>query len=304
VFRDGTKIGTATGTTYADTTVSAGTTYGYAVAAVDSQGTVGALSTSVSATTPAPPTPPGAVGNLVATATSGTRVTLTWNAATAGTNAVAGYQISRGGTLLTTVPGTTYVDNSVAPSTAYTYTVTAVDSANLTGPPTSASVTTPAAPVTNLIPNPGFETWSGGVPTGWVSYGGATTKFTQSSTSPHSGSSVVDVSTTNANYAAAGATYQPASVTTGRTYSASCWVRSNVSITVTLQQKEYTSSWGTPVGSPTSNTIALKLGDNVWHQLSVTYTVLKTGDILNLTAYSTNLKTGSGSFQVDDCSLS
>ncbi|MEU8687423.1 PHB depolymerase family esterase [Streptomyces sp. NPDC048665] len=51
VYRDGTKVGSATGTTYTDTGLSAGTTYGYTVAAVDSSGAVGASSVSVTATT-------------------------------------------------------------------------------------------------------------------------------------------------------------------------------------------------------------------------------------------------------------
>ncbi|MBX7551807.1 PHB depolymerase family esterase [Streptomyces sp. tea 10] len=54
VYRDGTKVGSATGTTYTDTGLSAGTTYGYTVAAVDSSGAVGASSASVTATTTGP----------------------------------------------------------------------------------------------------------------------------------------------------------------------------------------------------------------------------------------------------------
>ncbi|MER6074543.1 PHB depolymerase family esterase [Streptomyces sp. NPDC001817] len=51
VYRDGTKVGSATGTTYTDSGLSAGTSYSYTVAAVDSSGAVGASSTSVTATT-------------------------------------------------------------------------------------------------------------------------------------------------------------------------------------------------------------------------------------------------------------
>ena len=53
-------------------------------------------------------------------------VSLTWNAST-DANGVSGYDISRNGTLLATVPGTTtsYADTAVTANTAYTYSVTA-----------------------------------------------------------------------------------------------------------------------------------------------------------------------------------
>ncbi|AKJ15500.1 esterase [Streptomyces incarnatus] len=51
VYRDGTKVGSATGTSYTDTGLSAGTSYRYTVAAVDSTGAVGASSSAVTATT-------------------------------------------------------------------------------------------------------------------------------------------------------------------------------------------------------------------------------------------------------------
>ncbi|MFF2775494.1 poly(3-hydroxybutyrate) depolymerase [Streptomyces sp. NPDC058052] len=53
VYRDGTKVNTApvTATTYTDSGLTAGTTYGYAVSATDASGTAGARSAAVSATT-------------------------------------------------------------------------------------------------------------------------------------------------------------------------------------------------------------------------------------------------------------
>ncbi|MFF0793983.1 PHB depolymerase family esterase [Streptomyces spiralis] len=51
VYRGGTKVGSATGTSYTDTGLSAGTSYTYTVAAVDSSGAAGASSASVTATT-------------------------------------------------------------------------------------------------------------------------------------------------------------------------------------------------------------------------------------------------------------
>ncbi|MEV6977765.1 PHB depolymerase family esterase [Kitasatospora sp. NPDC093806] len=57
VFRDGIRIASPTGTAYTDGGLSAGTGYGYAVAAVGADGTVGARSATVTATTPGGPAP-------------------------------------------------------------------------------------------------------------------------------------------------------------------------------------------------------------------------------------------------------
>ncbi|MER6983635.1 PHB depolymerase family esterase [Streptomyces carpinensis] len=51
VYRDGTKAGSTTGTSYTDTGLSAGTSYSYTVAAVDATGAAGAPSAPVTATT-------------------------------------------------------------------------------------------------------------------------------------------------------------------------------------------------------------------------------------------------------------
>jgi chitodextrinase len=56
IFRNGTQVGTATNTSYQDTGLSSGATYGYAVAAYDAAGNTSAQSASVSVTTPAPTT--------------------------------------------------------------------------------------------------------------------------------------------------------------------------------------------------------------------------------------------------------
>ncbi|MFF6958696.1 PHB depolymerase family esterase [Streptomyces sp. NPDC008317] len=51
VYRAGTKVGTSTSAAYTDSGLTAGTSYAYTVAAVDSAGTVGAASGAVTATT-------------------------------------------------------------------------------------------------------------------------------------------------------------------------------------------------------------------------------------------------------------
>jgi hypothetical protein len=91
-------------------------------------------------------TPPAAPGNLQATATGPTGVSLTWQASTDDVG-VTGYTITRNGTPLTSVGGavTTLADGSATPATAYTYTVVATDAAgNPSAPSNVATVTTPA----------------------------------------------------------------------------------------------------------------------------------------------------------------
>ncbi|WP_371569283.1 extracellular catalytic domain type 1 short-chain-length polyhydroxyalkanoate depolymerase [Streptomyces canus] len=51
VYRDGSKVGTTESTAYTDTSLTAGTTYGYTVAAVDAAGAAGAVSAAVTAST-------------------------------------------------------------------------------------------------------------------------------------------------------------------------------------------------------------------------------------------------------------
>jgi chitodextrinase len=56
IFRGGVQIGTATGTTYADTTTQASTSYSYIVKASDAAGNVSGASNTATATTPPPST--------------------------------------------------------------------------------------------------------------------------------------------------------------------------------------------------------------------------------------------------------
>ena len=90
--------------------------------------------------TTVPSTPTG----LTATPASATQVNLSWTASTDNIG-VTGYQIFRGGTLLTTVTTTSYSNTGLTPNTAYQYQVRAVDAAgNQSGLSTAASATTPA----------------------------------------------------------------------------------------------------------------------------------------------------------------
>ncbi|MEV0595583.1 glycosyl hydrolase family 18 protein [Nonomuraea cavernae] len=73
-------------------------------------------------------TAPSVPGNLRSTGVSSSSVSLAWNASTDNVG-VTGYGVYRGGTLVTTVTGTSYTDSGLSASTAYSYTVRARDAA-------------------------------------------------------------------------------------------------------------------------------------------------------------------------------
>ena len=130
VFRGGAQVGTATGTTYQDTGLTASTSYSYTVSAYDAAGNNSAQTSPVSATTLAasdtqPPTVPT---NLTATAVSSSQINLSWTASTDNVG-VTGYKVFRGGSQIGTTAGTTYQNTGLTASTSYSYTVSAYDAA-------------------------------------------------------------------------------------------------------------------------------------------------------------------------------
>jgi hypothetical protein len=104
--------------------------------------------------------PPAAPTSLGATAGIG-QVALTWTGSTGATS----YNIYRGTSsgqeskIASGVSGTSYSDTTVSNGTTYFYVVTAVNNGGESGQSNEVSAT-PAAPTSNLIQNPGFETGS------------------------------------------------------------------------------------------------------------------------------------------------
>jgi glucosylceramidase len=83
--------------------------------------------------------------NLTSSNTTSSGTTLSWGASTGGSGTIT-YDIDRNGTQVGTTTGTSYTDTGLSPSTAYSYTVTATDTAGDTSPASSAvSVTTLAS---------------------------------------------------------------------------------------------------------------------------------------------------------------
>jgi len=134
-----TQTGTSTTTSYVDTTVTNGTTYYYAVTAVNSAGQSG-NSNQASATPKA--AVPGAPAGLTATAGSA-QVSLSWSASSGATS----YNIMRATassgpfTQIGTSTTTSYLDTAVTNGTTYYYIVTAVNSSGQSGNSNQASAT-------------------------------------------------------------------------------------------------------------------------------------------------------------------
>src|SRR5438067_8374119 len=147
IYRDAAQLATVGGSTltYEDKTVAPMTTYTYTVDAFDAAGNHSAQSASVNAQvgdTIAPSVPAGLTATAGATIQ---QVSLSWSASTDNVG-VTGYTIYRDGTQLGTVSGSTlsFLDNTVAGLTSYSYTVDAFDAAgNHSAQSAAAAVTTP-----------------------------------------------------------------------------------------------------------------------------------------------------------------
>jgi fibronectin type 3 domain-containing protein len=140
------EIGSSTGNSYADNTVSGTTAYQYRVRARDGAGNNSGYSNTASATTTdtiAPTTPT----NLSASAPGSGTVNLSWSASSdSGGSGLTGYRIYRGGSHIATTTATSYSDTSVVASATYSYNVAAFDNAgNASGQSSTATVTTTAA---------------------------------------------------------------------------------------------------------------------------------------------------------------
>jgi chitodextrinase len=92
--------------------------------------------------------PPTAPANLAVGTLTATQAGLSWSPSS-DDQAVAGYRVFRGAAQVGDVPGTSFTDATVSPSTTYTYTVKAYDGAgNLSSASEPVSATTPAGDTT------------------------------------------------------------------------------------------------------------------------------------------------------------
>jgi chitodextrinase len=146
------QIGKPTTTTYSDTGLTASTSYSYRVRATDAAGNLSAYSSTVSATTQAPPDTqaPTVPSGLTATAVSSSQINLSWAASTDNVG-VTGYRVERCAgagcsnfVQIATPTATSYNDSGLPAGGSYSYRVRATDAAgNLSGYSAVASAGTP-----------------------------------------------------------------------------------------------------------------------------------------------------------------
>ena len=138
-------IGTATGSSYADAAVVAGTAYSYSVVALNK---AGASEPSAAATA----TPYAAPAAPVVTLTlSGSNATLTWPSPAANGATITSYQVQRATaagqeTALASVPTNTFTDSGLAAGPTYFYKVVATNAAGPGPASNEVSVKTASAP--------------------------------------------------------------------------------------------------------------------------------------------------------------
>ena len=141
VFRNGTKVGTSTSTSYQDTSLAAGTTYTYAVSAYDAAGNTSAQSSSVSITTPAAPTVAISSPANGTVLKGKTNVNIAASASDGGSS-VASISINAGGKTLKTCTNATSCSTSWQTESISRGTqVISATATNTFGQKTSASVT-------------------------------------------------------------------------------------------------------------------------------------------------------------------
>ncbi len=134
VRRDGVLLANPTGRTYADPTVKQGKTYAYSITAYDAGGNVSAGSATTALVVPdtVVPTKPGAFKAVAGLK----KVTLSWTASTDNVG-VAGYEVWRGTTRLSTTTGLTFTNTGLNTGSSYSYKVRAYDAKGLFSPYTA-----------------------------------------------------------------------------------------------------------------------------------------------------------------------
>jgi chitodextrinase len=135
-------------TSCAHTGLTAATTYFYRVCAYNTSGN-SAFSAVTSATTQALPdtTAPSIPSGITATATSTSQVSVSWGASTeTGGSGLAGYQVYRNGTVVTTTTATSYTDSGLSANTSYCYTIVASDNAGNNSSASSETCATTPSP--------------------------------------------------------------------------------------------------------------------------------------------------------------
>jgi chitodextrinase len=165
IYRDGSLVGTSTTTNFTDSGLQPVTTYMYTVKAYDAANNASAASAPLSVKTAFDTTLPSVPADLSSTTQTDSSISLSWSAATDNIG-VAGYNLYRDGTLITSTFSTSYTDSGLAVDTPHDYTIESYD--------TSGNVSGQSAPVTiSTLP----DTVAPAAPTGLASSSQTTTSI-------------------------------------------------------------------------------------------------------------------------------
>ncbi|WP_248928304.1 S-layer homology domain-containing protein [Paenibacillus hamazuiensis] len=159
VYMNGTFIAKVTsGTSYSVTNLSSATAYNFTVSAANADGE-SAKSTPVNVTTLAPKAAPSVPANLIASNTTETGTTLTWDTVTGATY----YNVYMNGTFIAKVTsGTSYTVTNLSPATAYSFTVSAANADGESAKSQAVNVTTTGLAVEGLLSDQGDQVLSVG----------------------------------------------------------------------------------------------------------------------------------------------
>ncbi len=158
--------------------------------------------------------------------------------------------------------------------------------------------TTPTAPPTELLSDPGFESGNGG----WIAFKIGTLSRV---TSPvHGGSDALRVASPSASASLVGLTQNSviSNSVAGRSYTASCYVQpTSGSLNVTIRWLEYSQDFSSVIYLQNNLTNTLPLAQ--WTHVQVTSTAVNSGERMIPQIYSSNQTSTNGSLLYDDCSV-
>ncbi|HTS28946.1 MAG TPA: Ig-like domain-containing protein, partial [Bryobacteraceae bacterium] len=145
----GLLLNASTGTISGMPSSSSGSPFNFTITATDTASGLSSQAQAFSISVSGGATPPSIPQNVTAAAVSSSQINVSWSASSAGSAPLAGYHVYRNGSLAGTVTTTSFSDTGLAPSTTYSYTVTAYDSSgNPSAPSSPASATTMSIPDT------------------------------------------------------------------------------------------------------------------------------------------------------------
>ncbi|MFE4950564.1 fibronectin type III domain-containing protein [Leifsonia sp. NPDC056665] len=280
--------------------------YTVVVFAVDTSGNTSAAgSTTFTVGTPSAPLAlAGPPTNVKAVAGDGSATVSFTPPANDGGSPITGYLVQNwGGLQQATGPGSPITITGLrngSPNSFLVYAITAVgrgQASYLSNTVVPGPVTPPPPPPKQFLPDPGFESGTGG----WVGFANGTA--TRVSSPVRTGTGALQVSTTSSTPTMAGLTQNSAvsSSVAGVAYSFSCWVQPSIS-GMNLQARflEYTQNFSSDIHLPVTTANALPVG--VWTNVAVTGTAVKSGERMVPQIYAID-QTHAGAIVYDDCSL-